>query len=203
MDTQSLTKVLALAGAHLTVDRPSEDHWNHVEEDLGVNLPLDFKELVSALGDGYFGDLCLLNPASRSTHTLCRATLLRNHDALSASARESEIQLFPDPGGFLCLGFTGNAMYVMVERLVSSAVDYSAFWWDVDRRTVYDSRRSLAGLLHDAFTDCIVEEWAKEMRNLVWGPDHEFFTSLHPDEFLQRCRWVATSEVFGEAGSEV
>lgn len=63
MDNEYLHKVIALAHVTAPAERPSSDDWVRAERDIGLSLPGDYRELVTELGTGRFGELSLFNPA--------------------------------------------------------------------------------------------------------------------------------------------
>jgi hypothetical protein len=139
--------------------------WFAVEAALGLALPSDFKTLLRVYGSGEFLDVCLLVPwdthADGAIDLVKQARrLLMDHESFRDEAPdEFPYPLYPEPGGLLEWGGTGNG-----DRLCWLTTGDPDEWpvvvWNLcyyaDR---YDVR--VVGFLHGYLSgDMPVQNWA-------------------------------------------
>jgi hypothetical protein len=90
------------------------DDWLTAEAALGLALPSDFKALVRLYGPGEFDEIALLTPFDARAHGAVdllkhARDLLRHHQSFRDEAPEEfPHPLYPEPGGLLEWGGTGN-----------------------------------------------------------------------------------------------
>jgi hypothetical protein len=159
-------------------DVPTPRDWTMVEGELGVALPSEYKELVSALGSGYFGcGLYLRNPVARLEGIrLTRSALLKLNGLLTGSAKKSALQLYPDPGGLIVAAGMDRQLLLIQAANVVSAV--GLIWWDLDLHKFVSVNMGLARFIYDVYRGQLHETWALQFREYVWRQSEPFFTRL-------------------------
>jgi hypothetical protein len=154
---RSLTQVAPPPSIPIETGSPSE--WPRIEEELGFNLPLDYRDFIHAYGTGCFqGFLWILNPFSEDEHL----NLLRQAPMLLWTVGEVKRQspdavpwpLFPEPGGLLpwARSDRGDALYWLTEGVPEA---WPVVVWQsrpttfvrVDRSTTMFLFQWLSGLL--------------------------------------------------------
>ncbi len=107
--------------------RDDDEVWHDVEFRLGLDLPLDFKQVLRAYGSGSWGSsLWMLNPFSRdpdlnlerSAHDL----LARDHKIRRGLRESLPFALYPEKDGLFPWAFTtqGHRLYFLTEGLVEN-----------------------------------------------------------------------------------
>jgi hypothetical protein len=178
MNDPYLEKVLRLADVVSPVEQPRDTDWEALERDLGTGLPEDVKLLITNLGSGYFGEFSLLNPCSSSKYAcLSRERLLLYHQNLQPIAREGGFSLYPDSDGLIRVGAGSNRMDLLLQPTSSHPVGYRLAWLDQDDRIPKWVDLTVARFLHDLYLGLLSQPWAKEIKDLIWGPDDPFFVS--------------------------
>jgi hypothetical protein len=178
MSDPYLEKALRLNSVAEPIESPTAQDWMSVEEELGIGLPADYKELVTMFGSGHFGELSLLNPVSSSEYTrLSLLNLQEFSDRVNQSARSASISLYPNSVGHIWIGVCGNGMELLLRLRRSGIKPYDLAWWDLDYNSVTAIDLSLARFLHDLYLGLIPTDWAIETRGLIWGSEEPFFTS--------------------------
>jgi len=91
--------------------------WNRIESELGTQLPQDYKQFTAAYGSGIIGKLpvWVFNPFSADPmHRLKQQaeSIFRAYKILTDGGYHLTYPLFPEPGGLLPCGCTGNGDYL-------------------------------------------------------------------------------------------
>ena len=95
----------------------SAGDWSHVEYEVGTRLPNDYKAFIGLYGSGVIGELpvWVFNPfAADPPHRLKQQGegIFGAYRTLRAGGYHLPYPLFPDPGGLLPWGSTGNGDYL-------------------------------------------------------------------------------------------
>jgi hypothetical protein len=167
-------KVIALANVSRAFEQPTSRDWQAVEKELAIALPEDFKQLVSELGTGEFGEFGLHNPVSTSEHArLSLGLLMQFRDWHERDG----IDMYPDPGGYVWVGHLPNGMDMLVSPGPKSASAYRLGWFEVDRRRLYDIPMTICRFLHDMYFGLFQADWSEYVRGLIWEPGEDFFAA--------------------------
>jgi hypothetical protein len=178
MNDEYLQKVLELAHVVEPVEQPTAKDWEKVERDLGIGLPEDLKQLVTKLGNGNFGEFCLLNPVSSCSYTqLTLQNVLEFGERVHRTAQRAGISLYPDRSGFLLIGVSGNRMELLLQPDSDCGWPYKLKWLELDYSRAHSIDMNLSRFLHDMYRGLITEDWAQEARELIWEPYDQFFSS--------------------------
>ncbi|HON08074.1 MAG TPA: SMI1/KNR4 family protein [Verrucomicrobiota bacterium] len=179
MDNDYLKKVLELASVSNPYEQPTEQDWRKVELELGIILPDDYKNLLSKIGNGHFGDLVLLNPVSSAESMLFNyENTIGYHQTIRWGDTEIDIPLFPDKSGFLHIGGTGFNMLLLIEE--GKKNNYKICCYELDVQIGHILDMTLCRFLYDMYNGLIREKWALECREIIWfveGKIGPFFTS--------------------------
>ena len=124
----------------------SYDEWLKLESDVGLELPPDFKEIVSTFGAGKFaGFISIFNPFYRWKHPQAPTYLnwIRTRlDGLSEGRRlhpdlSAPFDVYPTSGGLLPLGFTDNGDTICW-RVLGRLEDWPIICLDDKTSEIYD-----------------------------------------------------------------
>ena len=118
----ALASVATLMNELLTLlEKPAgpvanQGDWEAAEAELKTALPEDFKWFIGQYGSGQMGDMYICSPlATKPGYKLCEYhdSVIRAYQDLSADGGdEIPYPMFPDVGGLLSWGSTGNGDYL-------------------------------------------------------------------------------------------
>jgi hypothetical protein len=167
-------KVIALANVKRAFEQPTLGDWQAVEKELEIALPEDFKQLVSDLGTGEFGEFGLHNPVCTSEYArLSRGLLMK----FRGWHERDGIDMYPDPGGYVWIGHLPNGMDMLISLGRESASAYRLGWFEVDGPRLYDLPMTICRFLHDTYLGVLRTDRSEYVRGLIWEPGEDFFTS--------------------------
>jgi hypothetical protein len=176
MRTNYILKVLDLASVSLPVRKPSNADWERVEDELQVKLPPDYKQIVSAVGDGRFGEIYLTNPIARGYGELTRNGLIGYRDNAIETLSHTGLVVYPDDGGALLIARCGNGIDLFAKPTPTGL--YSTAILEHDYRVVRDAEMPLSEFLYSLYVDLIPYDWARTIRDIMWDSGEPFFTPL-------------------------
>lgn len=169
----SLHKAIQFAGDFTPAGAPTDDDWVHLERDLGLHFPADFKRFSSHFGSGRFGeDLYLLSPSAPAPQLrLCRKTLTEFQTDFSNF--DHSFPLFPAPNPFVIVLTTTSrihyALRATADRL-SSELTRLHF-------SLLESEE-----LHLPIAEFIVKAYegalGADAREMIWTDSSPFFEPL-------------------------
>ena len=182
MNDPFLERVIQMAKVVRPVEQPSPGDWVALERDIGLALPSDLKQLVTELGSGHFGERWMFNPGASSKYTnFTRDQLFLFREAVGPIVKEAALPLYPESGGFIQVGFSGNRMDLLLRPGSSPETPYTLAWLEQDYYIAHRLEMTVSRFLHDLYLGKIEQEWALTARDLVWGKNEAFF--LPPDQF--------------------
>ncbi len=174
--TDDLRELLRLAGSFTVQNAPSPNNWEVAEAALGLKLHPDFKELVSAFGDGIFGELYLRNPVSwYASVRMNKVCMLSCCDCIRTWTRSIGVPLYPVPNGYLSVGSNSHGMSLFMRPVQEEASRCDLLWHDLDENCVRPIKTSLARFLADVYLRRSRRKWMIELREIMWEPDQPLF----------------------------
>jgi hypothetical protein len=97
-------KIIKLAKVQNPVNSPTSGHWDSIETELNIKFPEDYKDLVTRLGDGRFGDgLALKNPHPQSLYKFDADAIRFFRKQRLPPRMLRKIKIFPEKDGWLYL----------------------------------------------------------------------------------------------------
>lgn len=165
------------------VNQPSIEDWRHLEADLDLTLPTDYKELVSWFGAGGFGSsIGLRNPCEPSGNcSLSRSTFLCWDEVVDYFPEERQLLYYSWGGDLFYMGSAGDGMefdYVLdrEDKRLKDPQVYSA-WLDV----VYPIE-SVSRYIYEVYTGQL-EHLMPGIQKSQWKEPAPFFRpSTYPDD---------------------
>jgi hypothetical protein len=169
MPDDYVQKLIELAGSIQPIEQPGAQDWAHVERELDLEFPSDFKASVSALGTGHFGvGLYLRNPCASSEYIrLSHGALVAYREMSAGAARDSHIALYPDLRGAVAIGGIDRQDFLLRPDAAGKSLKHLV-WWDLDTEKVRELELSVSQFVHDLGQGIIQEDWAVELRNYFW-----------------------------------
>lgn len=181
MNNDFVEKAVRLARITQAVDQPMPSDWERLEERLGRRLPHDFKDLVTRLGSGRFGEFTLLNPASSVKHSrFCREQVMELRGYVEDVAQQIGLVLYPEANGFFHVGIGTHRMDLLMKVHLGAQDEYTLSWLDEDRYLAHPVTTSVSQFLHDVYLGTYPESWTREIRELLWEPAAPFFRPFQP-----------------------
>jgi hypothetical protein len=174
-------KIVALAQPLRPVEQPSPADWEAVERDLGYAFPVDFKSLVTLLGNGSFGSgLGLNNPISSSEYCrLSKEALVKYHELVSFIEERAGIRLFPHRDGLVWIG-GWERQHLLLRPLGNGCLGSDVVRLDHDYDEASDLGMPVSQFIHDLYHGRIEEQWALELRAAIWREGEVPFFSPWP-----------------------
>jgi hypothetical protein len=175
MSESALKRMATLVLSHAPLARPTAEDWIRCEENLGVPLPSDFKELVTLIGWGRFGgELWFANPLlKKSEMCLCKEQLCRFREDMSFWETELGIKFYPEPGGLIGIGGVGRMQFFLHSGV--DAVESSWLVVDFDYLEIHPGRGRISEFILALYDGAMAEQWENRLRGLVWGNGRPFF----------------------------
>ncbi len=174
--SEELRELFQLAGAFAAANPPDLADWAAVEEDLGFGLQTDYKELVSAFGDGIFGKLVLRNPVS--LHESRRLNLVQQlavDDTLRKRIHTTGAALYPAQPGYLCVSGNGHAVTLLMRPIHKETGHRELLWCDFDDCVARPITTNLARFLTDLYLRRSQQAWMLRLRDIMWEPNQRLF----------------------------
>jgi hypothetical protein len=162
-------EVVSLALVSGAAEAPTASDWQRAEADIGLQLPPDFKALVSTLGTGSFGvGLILRNPLAESEYIqLSKRALTQYAMVVTPSATRSNLTLYPRKEGLVHVaGIDRQALLVRPFGLQEPTAQIT--WWDADFHRAQELPMTLSQLLHDLYLGRSKAAWAARLRGYIW-----------------------------------
>ena len=111
MNIENFTRVLRPPAT--PIENGSAEEWAIIERHIGTELPQDYKDFVNTFGTGYIGAfIWIFNPFARKPTLNLPSQIRVRLDALREIKQQLpgdvSYRLFPEPGGLLPCGATGN-----------------------------------------------------------------------------------------------
>jgi len=115
-------EIIASARVKNPIFAPTVADWENSEKELGLELPGDFKELISGVGMGRFGDsLYLRNPLAQNPEDrLDRKSLAIYAEEMAWYREVLEVGYFPEEGGVLPIGSAGASGQLFYQTIPES-----------------------------------------------------------------------------------
>lgn len=132
---------------------PTQADWEKCEQELGREVPNDYKTIINTSGAPSLGRCWLRNPAVTSHLALSRTALIREELIFGQMAKEMlNIDFYPEIGGWIELAFmdrvffmlkpTGNEIVIAdlgVWEIYETGMTFSALMWSLfEDRNLYD-----------------------------------------------------------------
>lgn len=175
MESRYCKKVIAMAKVAHPVEVPTPADWEQLEGVLRVQLPRDYKHLVSTIGNGTFGEFSLFNPISSSEYT--RFTLedtLWFRKYVGRIAAEAGLLLYPEEGGYIRIGCADRVdLLIMLQD--SCGGRYRLRVLEQNAGRAYAPCSDICRFLWELYHGTLSEEWAADMRDRIWTSGERFF----------------------------
>jgi hypothetical protein len=181
MPIDYVSKLIEFAGPIHPVEQPKVEDWERVERELGLQLPTDYKSLVTALGSGEFGvGLNLKNPVSSSECSVLSVDALEKYrNSLLFLESRKGIRLFPEPLGLVVIGGIDRQDFLFRPRHRGAEPSH-LFNLDHEYELVRDVGKSLSHFLHDLYLGVVHDERLKRLRTGVWLDEKTPFFKCRP-----------------------
>ena len=168
-----LAQIVKAANVSVPVEAPSLADWRFVEESLGVELPKDYKDLVSTLGSGCFGEcLSLRNPiSSRDLNRMTRKVMQDLAVGMDWVREVLGCGLFPEPGGVFSIGSAAATVHLFLETSPSSKVTGRLILFHRDLYVYTVDERPLTEILWNLYSAEQTEKIRTELKELLWPKD--------------------------------
>lgn len=138
---------------------PTPDDWEKCEQELGREVPHDYKTIINVTGAPSLGACWLRNPAVTSHLALSRAALLREELIFGPMAKEMlDIDLYPELGGWIELAFMDRVLFMLKPtgddiviadlsgwEIYETGMNFSALIWSIfgNRNLYHDLGESM------------------------------------------------------------
>lgn len=163
-------KVVELSEVRRPVQAPNDAVWKRVENELGVTLPYDYKELVSSIGGGEFGEFALCNPLAKFLHLgLSSASLNDYREKADWIVGKLDLKFWPIPNGLVRLALGPGADLMLRPHVRPGSLDYGLCWLDYDFVRVIDFELSVSKLIYSLYRGEVSYDFADGFRNAIWG----------------------------------
>jgi hypothetical protein len=132
---------------------PTPDDWEKCEQELGREVPNDYKTIINTSGAPSLGRCWLRNPAVTSHLALSRTALIREELIFGPMAKEMlDIDLYPELGGWIELAFMDRVLFMLKPtgddiviadlsgwEIYETGMTFSALMWSLfEGRNLYD-----------------------------------------------------------------
>ncbi len=170
MLTDYASELVHLAAVRQPREQPKDEDWRLVENELGYELPADFKHLVSGLGIGAFGcGLALHNPCASVGHArLSRDALILHRESIRDLEQSLGIALYPSPGGMVLVASMDRQDFYLCPAKASAECLTQLAWLDVDTEEIKLLSSTFSQFIHDLYLGLLPEPWAKDLRTYFW-----------------------------------
>lgn len=184
MPSSPVDELIRLAGVKKPHLAPNAEDWVRVEKEIGVSLPNDYKALVSAVGEGYFGfGIYLLSPTSSSSYVrLSHEALVAYPEPIRNIEADLGLSFYPEPDGLIRIGGIDRQDFLL-KCEGGRAVSSTLVWLDIDLQEIREISMSLTQFLHDGYLGKIRDVGLEELVQYLWqSGTREFFTPQVVDE---------------------
>jgi hypothetical protein len=171
-----IQKALKLAGPLIFEERPTNADWKRTENDLGLALPLDYKDFVKQFGSGRFGDIQLFNPCASGWPQLSRESLIAYRRMNAAPLRQITKPIYPDDDGLIWVATSGSQVEFFLD---SGKPPESAqvIMIDLELSRCRELVQTLPEFLYKLFQE--QPAGFAELRKTIWSsPSMPFFTPI-------------------------
>ena len=177
----SLEKIAAAAKIENPQFAPTSADWSRVELELGVTLAEDFKQLISSLGDGHFGNLHIMNPACPAPAGRFGPDVLQKYArGASAMERATKTTFWPKPGGLLLICTTNIALDLFLTRGENQRYEKIVVM-DRQHKCAIQTSLLTSDLFWKLYSGNTDKRWMKELRKTAYDrPGRLIFTPFQP-----------------------
>jgi hypothetical protein len=127
---------------------PQPEDWARAEQDLGREVPPDYKALINQTGAQSLGHCFLRNPAEKDRICLSRIALIREELIFGHMAKEMlNLEFYPEIGGWIQLAYSDREFF-MLRPTGDDIMLVSLSGWEV-----FETKMSFTELLWSLFED--------------------------------------------------
>jgi hypothetical protein len=176
MPNSSSQEFIALANVKEPAQQTNDEHWASLESDLNLICPEDYKEVISAVGRGFFGrGLSIWTPSATSEgFLLSRQSLLSHKDLLKLALPRLNVPVYPDPGGGVVVASMDN-YYLYLRNDDNTGVLNGLRILEMDFEELFVTDSSFPQFFLDLYRRRLDEPWAVELRDSIWSEDEYTF----------------------------
>lgn len=157
--------------------KPTCEDWNKLELELGVELPSECNELISYVGDGWFGEIVFFNPVKGSYLTFTKSFQLEQLDLFRYDVKGSNMALYPDSNGYLLIGGVSGAGGIFCRR--ESNNNWSYVYLEGGFEECYNLETGLLNFLLNLYKkQNLNHDWQIELSDFLWHDQSELFLNM-------------------------
>ena len=154
MNTRALDSILSHYHGETHGIPPQRADWSRAEQELGREIPQDYKTLLSKTGAHSLGHCQLRNPADDHGPSLSRAALTREELIFGDMAREMlNLDFYPEIGGWIQLAYCDREFFMLpptgddimlvslsLWKVHETRLTFTELMWSLfEDRTLYDN----------------------------------------------------------------
>lgn len=160
-------------------ERPEAEDWTIAEKRLGVTLPEEYKKIVSCYGSGWFGNLILLNPASKLPNVELLTGIFSCMNDIQMIRRGLDVPVIPEPDGYMRLGRGTERSDLLWRYETGSTTDWIWVDWEIEK--YYPLTIGIGELLINSYFRQQMNPDMRIISESLWNEDRErrFFLPLN------------------------